>query len=106
MHLGHCLIGVGLRGVSCPDLVCPLFVFGVDVFQPGFKHCLEFLPDCICCDDRRGCYLVTVYNTASHKPDEVQCDVIEGSSHGVHGGFPIGDPAELGLAEGWLGSPV
>ena len=100
-HLGHCLIGMGLRGVYRPDLVCPPFVFGGDVFQPSFKRSLEFLPDCIGCDDGRGCYFVTVYNTASHTPDEVQCDVVKGSSHGVHGGFLFGDRAEHGPSEGW-----
>ena len=72
-----------------------------DVFQPSFKRSLEFLPDCIGCDDGQGCHLVTVYNTASHMPDEVRCDVVEGSSHGVHGGFPFGDRAEHGPTEGW-----
>ena len=40
-----CLIGVGLRGDFCPDLVCPPFVFDDNVFQPSFKRSLEFLPD-------------------------------------------------------------
>ena len=59
-------------------------------------------PECIGCDDRWGCHLVTVYNTASHTSDEVQCDVVKGSSHGVHGGFPFGDRAEHGPTEVWL----
>ena len=92
---------MGLGGVSCPDLVCPPFVFGGDMFQPRFKRSLEFLPDCISCDEGWGCYLVTVYDTSSHTPDEVRCDVIEGSYHGVHGGFPFGDREEHGPTEGW-----
>ena len=91
---------MGLRGVSRPDLVCLPFVFGGDVFQPSFKRSLEFLPDCIGCDDGQGCHLVTVYNTASPTPDEERCDVVEGSSHGVYGGFPFGDRAEHGSPEG------
>ena len=92
---------MGLGGVSCPDLVCPPFVFGGDMFQPCFKCSLEFLPDCIGCDDGWGCYLITVYDPASHTPDEVRCDVVESSSHGVHGGLPFGDCAEHGSPEGW-----
>ena len=82
---------MGLRGVSRPYLVFPPFVLGGNVFHPCFQRGLKFLPDCIGRDDWRGCHLVALYNTASHMPDEVRCDVIEGSSHGVHGGFPIGD---------------
>ena len=52
-------------------------------------------------DDGWGCYLVTVYDTASHTPDEVRCDVVESSSHGVHGGLPFGDRAEHRSPEGW-----
>ena len=32
-HLSHSFIGLGLRGVSPPDLVCPPFVFGDNVFH-------------------------------------------------------------------------
>ena len=72
---------------------------GGDVFHSGFKRSLEFLPDRIDRDNRWGCHLATVYNTASHTPDEVQCDVVESSSHGVHGRLPFGDRAEHGSPE-------
>ena len=43
--------------------------------------------------------VATVYDTASHTPDEVRCDVVESSSHGVHGRLPFGDRAEHGSPE-------